>query len=147
DDVVFDPRLAQRFRSQVQNLPADWDALLLGGIHRGDPSRVAADVFRLTSSNSTFAYALRARLYGPFLDLHAVPHMPVDEGNRRLQKTHCFYGFLPNLAWVEEDDSDIGGRRIHHWWAEQSLVLDGREFAEAAREVAVLVASSVQAGD
>jgi hypothetical protein len=139
DDVVFDPRLEERFGAQLGNLPGDWDALLLGGIHLRDPLPLEGDVVRLTSTLSTFAYALRDRAYDAFLALHGGSRIPVDEGNRELQATRRVYGVSPCLAWVEDDYSDIGERRINHWWAEKSLVLDGREFVEAAREVVVLL--------
>lgn len=139
DDVIFDPNFNARIGNQVRDLPDDWDALLLGGIHLGDPLPVTGELVRLTATISTFAYALHSRVYNAFLEIHQRARLPVDEGNKLLQAERQVYGVRPWLAWVEEDYSDIAERRVLHWWAEHSLVLDGYEFTEAARDLVIVI--------
>ena len=44
DDVAFDPSFSEKFPVFVRGLPADWDMVFLGALHRDDPDPVAENV-------------------------------------------------------------------------------------------------------
>lgn len=139
DDAAFPPDFAARFAACSAELPADWAMLHLGGLHEHDPVPVSERVARLTSTYSTYAYAVRHTAYAAFLALNGEALAPVDYNNRELQKELPCYGFVPNLAWVDGGYSDAQGTQVSHWYLRESLVLKGSEIAQAQkRTMAVL---------
>jgi glycosyl transferase family 25 len=138
DDVVLHPDLQERFAAGLAELPDDWDMLYFGAIHDREPERVSRRLARLTRSYSTFAYALRHTVYDAFLDLNSRLLTQVDHNNLALQERFRCYGFLPHLAWVEEDRSDAQGGTANHWYLEHSVVFKGAEMAEACRRTAAV---------
>lgn len=138
DDVVFHPDLHARFAAGLEELPDDWDMLYFGALHDREPERVSPRLARLTRSYSTFAYALRHTVYDAFLDLNSRCLTQVDHANLALQERFRCYGFLPHLAWVEEDHSDAQGGPANHWYLEHSVVFKGAEMEEACRRAAAV---------
>jgi glycosyl transferase family 25 len=138
DDVVLHPDLHERFAAGLEELPEDWDMLYFGAIHDREPERVSRRLARLTRSYSTFAYALRHTVYDAFLDLNGRFLTQVDHANLMLQERFRCYGFLPHLAWVEEDLSDAQGGPANHWYLEHSVVFKGAEMEEACRRAAAV---------
>jgi glycosyl transferase, family 25 len=139
DDAILHPDFAENFIHAFAKVPQDWDALYFGGIHEADPIPVAPGVSRLSSTNSTYALALRNTLYDVFLERTCHALIPVDEITRELQTQFRFYCFMPHLAWVDQDQSDILGAEVNHWWLEHSLVMNGRESKQALERAAVLL--------
>lgn len=133
DDAAFPSDFAARFAAGLAELPADWDMLHLGGLHELDPVPVTERVARLTSTYSTYAYAIRNTAYDAFLALNGDALAPVDYNNRELQKELACYGFVPNLAWVDGGYSDAQGTQVSHWYLRESMVLKGSEIARAQR--------------
>ncbi len=139
DDAKLVRDFPSRLRDAAAALPGDWDAVLLGGIHREDPVRLCPLVVKLTSTNSTFAYAIRNKFFDAFLDLNVAQPKPVDENNRELQKSHRFYGFDPGLAEVDADYSDVANREVNHWWIGSSLGLNGTVCDHMLSQAVVLI--------
>ena len=133
DDAAFSPDFAGRFAAGLAELPADWDMLHLGGLHELDPVPVTGRVARLTSTYSTYAYAIRGTAYDAFLTLNGEALAPVDYNNRELQKELACYGFVPNLVWVDGGYSDAQETQVSHWYLRESMVLKGNEIARAQR--------------
>jgi glycosyl transferase family 25 len=125
DDVVFDEDLNSKLPRFMAQLPSDWDMLFFGGMHRDEPVRVRENVLKLTSSTSTYAYAVRSTIYPAFLEAHSDSRQPIDVRNRVLQEQFNCYCFFPHLAWVDGGLSDTQGRPIEPWWLKESLVLGG----------------------
>jgi hypothetical protein len=140
DDAVFDPEFAVKLPHYARQLPADWDMVLLGGIHGAQPVAVADNVVRITHVLSTFAYALRDTIYDDFIALNAKALTAVDDNNRILQKRFNCYCFMPHLAWVEEDYSDVRNKKLSHWWVKESLVLWGDEMEQILNSTALIIA-------
>jgi GR25 family glycosyltransferase involved in LPS biosynthesis len=139
DDVVFHPEIQERFAACAGQIPADWDMLLLGGLHNGEPVAVAPNLVRLTSTYSTYAYGLRHTLYDAFLDLNLRAPSPVDYNNTLLQRDFSCYCLMPHLAWVEDGYSDAQGTMAEHWYLRESMVLNGREVERAQSRTAVIL--------
>jgi hypothetical protein len=139
DDAVFDPELNARFAECVTQLPQDWDMVLFGGLHGEPPRRVSPNVMKVTYSLSTYAYAMKHTIYEGFIEVNRQALKVLDENTRSLQNLFSCYCFMPHLAWVEEDYSDVSEERTNHWWLSESLVLFGKEADQVlAKTVAVI---------
>lgn len=139
DDTVFDHQLNARFAEGVTQLPPDWDMVLFGGLHGEPPRKVSPNVSRVTYSLSTYAYALKHTIYDGFIEVNCRALKLLDENTRSLQSHFNCYCFMPHLAWVEEDYSDVSDQRTSFWWLSESLVIFGRDVDQVlAKTVAVI---------
>jgi GR25 family glycosyltransferase involved in LPS biosynthesis len=125
DDAVFDAEFKTKFASFVAELPSDWDMLYFGALHKDQPARVSDHVYRITKANSTYAYALKRTVFDAFVELNARAGDVLDNNAYVLQERFNCYCFLPNLAWVQPEYSDVQNRLERHWYLEKSLVLFG----------------------
>jgi glycosyl transferase family 25 len=139
DDAVLDPEFGTKFPGFVEQLPADWDMLLFGGIHYLPLVRLAPNVIKIAHSLSTYAYAMRRTIYDGFVELNRRARGALDENNRELQKRFNCYCFMPHLAWVEEDYSNVTDEHVNLWWLRESLVLWGEEMDQVLRNTAVVI--------
>jgi Core-2/I-Branching enzyme len=126
DDVVFHPALAQRLAEL--ELPADWGIFYLGCQQCERPEVVSPGVVRVRAPLDTHAWAVR-REY--FLDVRralrgrfwpkggGIPNadLLLAELTRRVPA----YAAFPNLAWQEENESDLAGGHYANYDA------DGRQ--------------------
>jgi GR25 family glycosyltransferase involved in LPS biosynthesis len=110
DDVVFDDRLNVLFDGVSDQVPDDWDMLLLGGSHWLPPERLSDNVCRVTATVATHAYALKHTIYDEFIRINSSSAVPVDCNNTVLQNVFRCYCFSPILAWQEDGYSDIAER-------------------------------------
>lgn len=139
DDAVLAPEFNAKFADYVGQLPEDWDMVLFGGLHGQPPTSVAGNVMRVTHSLSTYAYALKHTIYDGFIELNQQARALLDENTRALQKRFKCYCFMPHLAWVEEDYSNISGELSNLWWLKESLVLFGAEVDEILQNTVAVV--------
>ena len=139
DDVELHPELRNLFPGLMAQVPAEWDAIYFGGIHRLQPAATAPNVVRLVETNSTYAYALRRTVFDAFLAINEHSHAPVDETAKVLQKQFHFYCFWPHLAWVARDFSDILGAEVNHWWLRDGLVTESEVIKGLAAQTCALL--------
>ena len=125
DDVVFDYEFDRKFSHSIRELPADWDMLFFGALHKDELIKISDNIGRITQANSTYAYALRDTVYDAFIELNSKGNEVLDVNSLVLQKEFNCYCFLPHLAWVEDDYSDAQQKQVHHWYLRESLVLFG----------------------
>jgi hypothetical protein len=80
DDATFHPRAAQMLDAFMQQVPADWDQIYLGGQHLATPAPVpgAPMVYRPHNVNRTHAYALKQHVMARFHE-----HIWAPPGDRR----------------------------------------------------------------
>ena len=140
DDAALDPQIQQKFKDYFQQVPSDWDMLHFGANHMAAPLPVSENVVRITSANSTFAYALNHTVFESFIELNRKALTAVDLNNRTLQTDHACYCFTPHLAWVEDVSSDVQVRQKYHWYLKESLVLHGSGMDEILNQTAVIIA-------
>ena len=140
DDVVFDPSFSEKFPVFVRGLPADWDMVFLGALHREDPVPVAENVVRIRQAYSTYAYALRDSIFDAFIAANDGSPSPVDVNNGMLQSNHNCYGFAPNLAWVESRYSPVQERMADHWYLRESVVPLGSQMDRILQRTVVIIA-------
>ena len=139
DDAALHPELSEKFSSYFQQVPHSWEMLHFGANHMAAPVEVAANVVRITSANSTFAYALNATMFDSFIELNTRALTAVDLNNRKLQTEHACYCFMPHLAWVEDLSSDVQVRQKYHWYLKESLVLHGAGMDAILAQTAVII--------
>ncbi|HET6975886.1 MAG TPA: glycosyltransferase family 25 protein [Pyrinomonadaceae bacterium] len=139
DDAALDAELHDKFSFYFEQVPSDWEMLHFGANHMAAPVAVAANVVRITSANSTFAYALNRNVFDSFIELNTQALTAVDLNNRTLQTEHACYCFMPHLAWVEDLNSDVQVRQKYHWYLKESLVLHGTEMDQILGRTAVII--------
>ena len=139
DDAALDPQLSEKFGPYFQQLPSDWEMLHFGANHMAEPVEVSENVVRITSANSTFAYALNRPVFDSFIELNTRALTAVDLNNRKLQTEHACYCFMPYLAWVEDLSSDVQVRQKYHWYLKESLVLHGTGMDQILKRTAVII--------
>lgn len=139
DDAVLDPEFASKFASFIEQAPADWDMLYFGALHTDEPLKISGHVFRITKANSTFAYALKHTVFDAFLELNARAEHVLDVNAYELQQRFNCYCFLPNLAWVQLEYSDVQNRLERHWYLEKSLVLFGAHVDRLLSETTIVL--------
>jgi GR25 family glycosyltransferase involved in LPS biosynthesis len=140
DDVVFDEQLEKNFTSYIDQLPADWDMLFFGALHKDEPVRVTENIARITQAYSTYAYVLRDTTFANFIELNRETERELDNNSMILQRRFNCYCFMPNLAWVETDYSDAQQRLMDHWYLRESLVLFSPQVDRLFSETTVVLA-------
>jgi GR25 family glycosyltransferase involved in LPS biosynthesis len=140
DDVRFDPSFSEKFPVFVRGVPADWDMLFLGALHREDPDPVAENVVRIRQAYCTHAYALRNSIFDAFIAVNDGSPNQVDVNNGVLQSSHHCYGFAPNLAWMEPHYSSIQERMADHWYMRESVVPLGSLMDRILKRTVVIIA-------
>ena len=139
DDAVFDPEFKLKFASFIAEVPSDWDMLYFGALHKDEPARITDHVYRVTKANSTYSYALKRSVFDAFIELNARSEQVLDVNAYELQQRFNCYCFLPHLAWVESEYSDVQNRLERHWYLEKSLVLFGSHVDRVLSETAIVV--------
>lgn len=140
DDVVFDDQFEEKFAGYIRQLPADWDMLFFGALHKDELLPVSDNIGRITESNSTYAYALRETVFDAFIELNSQGNEVLDVNSLVLQKQFNCYCFLPHLAWVEPAYSDAQQKQVHHWYLRESLVLFGPQVDRLLSETTIVFA-------
>ena len=144
DDVVFDNQLHEKFGNYVKQVPADWDMLFLGALHKDEPVPIFENIARVSKANSTYAYALKDTIFDDFIELNSQAGDVLDNNNFVLQQRYNCYCFMPHLAWVETGYSDAQNRLEHHWYLQQSLILFGREVDRLLKDTTIVFAYAGQ---
>ena len=140
DDAVLDPEFVTKFALFIGEVPDDWDMLYFGALHKDEPVRVKDHVYRITNGNSTYAYALKRTVFDAFVELNARAEQVLDVNAYELQQRFNCYCFMPNLAWVASEYSDVQNRLERHWYLEKSLVLFGAHVDRLLSQTAIVIA-------
>lgn len=140
DDVVFDDQFEQKFSEYIRQLPADWDMLFFGALHKDELIKVSDNIGRITQSNSTYACVLRDTVFDAFIELNSRADEVLDVNSLVLQEQFNCYCFLPHLAWVEVAYSDAQQKPVHHWYLRESLVLFGPQVDRLLSDTTIVFA-------
>jgi glycosyl transferase family 25 len=139
DDTVLDPDFQSKLASFSKEVPDDWDMLYFGALHKDEPAKISKHVGRITKANSTYAYALKNTVYDAFIELNARAEHVLDMNSYLLQERFNCYCFMPNLAWVEAEYSDVQNRLERHWYLEKSLVLFGAQMDRVLGQTTIVI--------
>src|ERR1044072_6718973 len=145
DDTVLDPDFERKCTSFSREVPDVWDMLYCGALHKDEPAQISEHVGRITKANSTYAYALKNTVFAAFIELNTRAENVLDINSYILQQRFNCYCFMPNLAWVEAEYSDVQNRLEHHWYLEKSLVLFGAEMDRLLSRTTILIEKSKNA--
>jgi glycosyl transferase family 25 len=140
DDVVFDDQFEKKFSEYVRHVPADWDMLFFGALHKDELIKISDNIGRITQSNSTYACVLRDTVFDAFIELNSRGNEVLDVNSLVLQKQFNCYCFLPHLAWVEVAYSDAQQKPVHHWYLRESLVLFGPQVDRLLSDTTIVFA-------
>lgn len=139
DDTVLDSEFQSKFASFSKEVPDDWDMLYFGALHKDEPAQISEHVGRITKANSTYAYALKNTVFDAFIELNARAEHVLDMNSYLLQERFNCYCFMPNLAWVEAEYSDVQNRVERHWYLERSLVLFGAKMDQLLSRTTIVI--------
>jgi len=139
DDTVLDPEFQSKFASFSKEVPDDWDMLYFGALHKDEPAQISEHVGRITKANSTYAYALKNTVFDAFIELNARAEHVLDMNSYLLQERFNCYCFMPNLAWVEAEYSDVQNRLERHWYLEKSLILFGAQMDRLLNRTTIVI--------
>lgn len=139
DDTVLDPEFQSKFASFSKEVPDDWDMLYFGALHKDEPAQISEHVGRITKANSTYACALKNTVFDAFIELNARAEHVLDMNSYLLQERFNCYCFMPNLAWVEAEYSDVQNRVERHWYLEKSLVLFGAQMDQLLSRTTIAI--------
>jgi glycosyl transferase, family 25 len=139
DDAVLDPEFQSKFASFSKEVPDDWDMLYFGALHKDEPVQISEHVGRITKANSTYAYALKNTVFDAFIELNTRAEHVLDMNSYLLQERFNCYCFMPNLAWVEAEYSDVQNRLERHWYLEKSLVLFGARMDRLLKQTTIAI--------
>lgn len=140
DDCAFDERLQENFSRYFSQVPSDWEMLYFGALHLDEPIQISENVYKIRRGNSTYAYALNHTIFDAFIELNSEAATPVDVSNRSLQMKHACYCFMPHLAWVEDECSDVQEREKYHWYLQESLVIHGNGMDHLLKHTSLIIA-------
>ena len=115
DDVVFHPALAERLAEM--ELPADWGIFYLGCQQCERPEVIAPGLVRVRAPLDTHAWLVRREYFLEVRRAMRGNYWPANGGTipnadillAELTRRVPAYAAFPNLAWQEEDESDLAG--------------------------------------
>ncbi len=115
DDVVLHPALAERL-AEIE-LPEDWGIFYLGCQHHERPEVVSRGLVRATAPLDTHAWGVRAEYFHEVRRALTGKYWPRRDGTipaadillAELVRRVPAYAAYPNLAWQQEEMSDLAG--------------------------------------
>ena len=107
DDAIFIDDLNVKFEEFIKQLPDDWDMVYFGGNHQIPLIPITENIFKVTKTWTTHAYAIRNTLFDVVIDLHGQGKKQVDVYYADIQPRFNCYVFKPHLAWQRDGFSDI----------------------------------------
>ncbi len=111
DDAAFTDGFADQLATFADQVPADWQLLLLGGQHARTPKRVTAGCVRVRSSVRTHAYVVRRPTMTKLLRLWSHSRTHIDQSWLELQRLVPTYAPWPFLVGQRAGYSDITGKQ------------------------------------
>lgn len=112
DDIVLRSNFVEKVTKFLEEVPDDWECLMLGGQHHATPKKVKSGIVKVTSAQRTHAYAVRGKflrdLYSRWVSKDQVHH--IDWTFCTIQAIYNTYAPDPFLFAQAESYSDICGR-------------------------------------
>jgi GR25 family glycosyltransferase involved in LPS biosynthesis len=119
DDISFDEGLNSFFENNLVDVPNDWKFLYLGGNHLNGLTHVKNNVFRMVSSLTTHAYAIKCDIIPQILHLIAEANAPVDvyyAAFHRAFPSYVLKNGEKSVAWQDDDYSDVDDSKCDYTW-------------------------------
>lgn len=98
DDVVWGPDLPYKWTEFVADVPADWDALMLGGQHLEPPTPLSGGTYKVNNGNRTHAYLVQP---GRYLDAVVTAlETPDHHVDYMMGRLHASYNVYAPKRWL-----------------------------------------------
>ena len=109
DDVELCDDFSDKFNEYYNQIPKEWDFLYFGGNHLGSINQISQNIFRLSYTFTTHAFAINNNLYDELMLLLKSASKQVDVIYAELHSKYNSYTIKPTMAWQRSDYSDIQG--------------------------------------
>ena len=109
DDVELCDDFSDKFNEYYNQIPKEWDFLYFGGNHLGSINQINQNIFRLSYTFTTHAFAINNNLYDELMLLLKSASKQVDVIYAELHSKYNSYTIKPTMAWQRSDYSDIQG--------------------------------------
>lgn len=119
DDVSFDEGLNSFFENNLVDVPDDWKFLYFGGNHLNGLIHVENNVFRMNSSLTTHAYAIKCDIIPQILHLIAEANAPIDvyyAAFHRVFPSYVLKNGEKSVVWQDDDYSDVDDSKCDYTW-------------------------------
>lgn len=109
DDALFTDDATDALQRFAEDVPDDWQLLLLGGQHMRPPRRVTQNVVRCRRASRTHAYIIRGPSIPALHELWSRARTDIDRGWGDLQREVPTYAAWPFIVGQAAGHSDIVG--------------------------------------
>ena len=119
DDVVFSDNLQEIFKNSIKDVPSDWMMLYFGGNHLNGTIKITNNVYRMVSSLTTHAYAVKSDLYQTIISKLEDAVSPVDiyyAHIHRICPSYVMQDGDKQLIWQDVGYSDIDESECDYTW-------------------------------
>jgi GR25 family glycosyltransferase involved in LPS biosynthesis len=119
DDVILSDKLMDIFQKNIDTVPKDWKMLYFGGNHLNGLEKITNNVYKMISSLTTHAYAVRSELYDEILNRLQYCEYPVDVYYAHIHREHPSYLVRDGekqLIWQDMGYSDIDEAECNYTW-------------------------------
>lgn len=116
DDVVLRKNFVSLIDQILEDLPPEWDLIMLAGTHKKPLSLVTDKLYLANESYCNHAYIVRECLYDLLIMRLQEFNCPLDVIFTEVQLTHHVYVTNPPMAWQSESYSDIEERVMDYPW-------------------------------
>ena len=119
DDVCFDENINDHFEKNVKDIPEDWKFLYFGGNHLNGLVSIKNNIYRMVSSLTTHAYAVKCDILPSILNIMAQANAPIDVYYAAFHRTVPSYLIKDGeqqLIWQDIGYSDIDESECDYTW-------------------------------
>ena len=116
DDVELRDGFVEKISICLEDLPDQWDLVMLAGSHVEKPTPVTKNLLQVKKSFCSHAYIMRSTVFKIVLERMKLFDQPLDCIFTELQKTHKVYVTNPPMAWQFAGVSLIEGKVMDYDW-------------------------------
>lgn len=116
DDAVLADSFVEKMDDCLQDLPDDWDMLMLGASHQVRPEPVTDKIYRVKKGFTSHAYIMRLSIYELVLERLKAFDQPLDCIFTEIQQSHNVYITNPPMAWQLPGFSDAEQKVMNYDW-------------------------------
>ena len=110
DDCTFGADFSNQIKQFLIDVPDNWEQLMLGGQHMGNPPKISANVVKCENCQRTHAYAIRGEFMRELYRQWISNMGHCDHIMGSMHRSHNVYAPSPFLCGQKRGKSDINGR-------------------------------------
>lgn len=118
DDVILRDNFYSELNACMDDLPEDWQMLMLGGSHRLLPIKMTNTnrLLQATKTLTSHGYIINENVYDRVTELLRNMQSPIDSVFAEIQQLGKVFVCNPPLAWQRGGYSDIENREMYYDW-------------------------------